>query len=74
MSKQVSHAKLNKDKPVPSTTTEPTKKPEHHERSKHRNYDHIAPYIFKVLKTVHKDLSITTKGMAVMTSLVMDLF
>ena len=46
---------------------------QHHRRKKH-NTDLLSIYIFKVLKSLNNDVSITKKAMSVMNSLLLDIF
>merc|ERR1711976_80615 len=50
------------------------KKKEGGKRSKKRNYESYATFIYKVLKQVHPDTGISNKAMSIMNSFVNDIF
>jgi len=51
-----------------------TKDGDSKKRSKKKNYESYASFIYKVLKQVHPDTGISTKAMSIMNSFVNDIF
>ena len=58
-------------KPPKKPTTEDDKKKK---REKPKNFESYSLYISRVLRTVHQDIGITTKAIAVMDSFIKDIF